>query len=41
MGTEMQVSCEVVDLRTILPWDRESVFQSVNKTGRCLVRFRV
>jgi len=31
------VSCEVIDLRTILPWDRDTVFESVRKTGRCIV----
>ncbi len=31
------VSCEVIDLVTVLPWDRETIFDSVKKTGRCIV----
>ena len=31
------VSCEVIDLRTILPWDAATVIESVKKTGRCIV----
>jgi len=31
------VSCELIDLRTILPWDIDTVVQSVKKTGRCIV----
>lgn len=34
---KLNVSCEVIDLRTILPWDEETVINSVNKTGRCLI----
>ena len=28
---------ELIDLRTISPWDRECVLASVKKTGRCLI----
>ncbi len=28
---------EVIDLRTISPWDREAVLESVRKTHRCLI----
>jgi len=31
------VSCEVIDLMSILPWDEECIVESVSKTGRCLV----
>jgi 2-oxoisovalerate dehydrogenase E1 component beta subunit len=31
------VSCEVIDLRSILPWDAATVIESVKKTGRCIV----
>ncbi|KAJ3260570.1 hypothetical protein HDU77_001258 [Chytriomyces hyalinus] len=31
------LSIEVIDLRSILPWDRETVEKSVNKTGRLLI----
>lgn len=30
---ELGVSCELIDLRTIAPWDVETVVESVNKTG--------
>lgn len=30
-------SVEVVDLRSLVPWDKETVFDSVKKTGKCLV----
>ena len=28
---------DLIDLRTIAPWDRELVMESVKKTGRCLI----
>lgn len=31
------VSVELIDLRTIYPWDKETVLKSVQKTGRCMV----
>ena len=31
------ISCELIDLRTIQPWDRETVIQSVLKTGRLVI----
>jgi len=31
------ISLEVVDLRTLWPWDRDTVFASVRKTGRLVV----
>ena len=34
---EAGISCEVIDLRTILPWDRETVINSIKKTGKCIV----
>ena len=35
--SEEGVSTEVIDLRTLWPWDREAVFSSVIKTGRMMV----
>lgn len=31
------ISAEIVDLRSLYPWDRETVYQSVRKTGRVLI----
>jgi len=32
-----EVSLEIIDLRTLLPWDEELVFESVKNTGKCIV----
>eukprot|EP00891_Asterochloris_glomerata_P009081 jgi/Astpho2/9081/fgenesh1_pm.00133_%23_48_t len=34
---DLGISCEVIDLRTLVPWDLPRVEASVNKTGRLLV----
>lgn len=34
---KLDLSCEIIDLRTILPWDRDTVNESVKRTGRCVV----
>ena len=31
------ISCEIIDLQTILPWDIETVVKSVKKTGRLFI----
>jgi 2-oxoisovalerate dehydrogenase E1 component len=31
------VSADVIDLRTLMPWDREAVLESVRRTRRCLI----
>jgi 2-oxoisovalerate dehydrogenase E1 component len=31
------ISADVIDLRTLMPWDREAVLDSVRRTRRCLI----
>ncbi len=31
------IDVEVIDLRSLAPWDKEMVFESVKRTGRCVV----
>nr|MBN2276175.1 alpha-ketoacid dehydrogenase subunit beta [candidate division Zixibacteria bacterium] len=31
------ISAEVIDMRTILPWDRETIFESVKKTSKVVL----
>ena len=34
---DFDISCELIDLRTLYPWDRLAVLESVRKTGRAVV----
>ncbi|KAK5626130.1 hypothetical protein RRF57_001845 [Xylaria bambusicola] len=34
---DLGISVELIDLRTLYPWDRETIFKSVRKTGRCMI----
>lgn len=33
----LSINVELIDLRTISPWDKETVIESVKKTNRCIV----
>jgi 2-oxoisovalerate dehydrogenase E1 component beta subunit len=37
IAAQQGISCEVIDLCTLLPWDRETVANSVRKTGRLVI----
>merc|ERR1719330_53530 len=34
---EYGISCELIDLQTIVPWDVDTIIQSVQKTGKFVV----
>lgn len=34
---EMSIDAEIIDLRTLLPWDKDSIRSSIKKTGRALI----
>jgi 2-oxoisovalerate dehydrogenase E1 component beta subunit len=36
-NAEKGISCEIIDLQTILPWDRDAIAASVSKTGRLVI----
>lgn len=33
------IDAEIVDLRSLIPWDRETVMASVQRTGKCIVLY--
>jgi len=37
LAAEEGISCEVIDLRCLLPWDRDTLAASVKKTGRLII----
>mmetsp|Transcript_6186 Transcript_6186/g.10011 ORF Transcript_6186/g.10011 Transcript_6186/m.10011 type:complete len:112 (+) Transcript_6186:798-1133(+) len=37
LAEDAGVSVELIDLRTVLPWDEETVINSVKKTGKCII----
>ncbi len=34
---ESGISCEVIDLRSLIPWDKQAVYESVKKTNRVVI----
>ncbi|CAL1153623.1 unnamed protein product [Cladocopium goreaui] len=37
LAEKQGISCEVLDLQSLVPWDEETVIASVEKTGRCVL----
>ncbi len=36
-AAEQNINCEVIDLRSLVPWDVDTVIESVQKTGRAVI----
>ncbi len=34
---ESGISCELIDLQTLIPFDKDTIVNSVNKTGKCVI----
>jgi pyruvate/2-oxoglutarate/acetoin dehydrogenase E1 component len=37
MAAKENISCELIDLRTIVPWGVDTICQSITKTGRLVI----
>jgi 2-oxoisovalerate dehydrogenase E1 component len=37
LNENQNINADLIDLRTLLPWDRETVFSSAKKTGRVII----
>ncbi len=37
LSSQLNINAEIIDLRTLLPWDKEAVKTAVEKTGKALV----
>lgn len=35
--TDSGIDCELIDLQTLVPWDRDTIVNSVKKTGCCVI----
>jgi 2-oxoisovalerate dehydrogenase E1 component beta subunit len=31
------INCDLIDLQTLVPWDRDAIVNSIEKTGRCVI----
>ncbi|MEK6967528.1 MAG: alpha-ketoacid dehydrogenase subunit beta [Nanoarchaeota archaeon] len=36
-ASQVDFSCEIIDLRSISPWDKKTIIESVKKTGRAVI----
>ena len=35
--SESGISCDLIDLQSLVPWDKEAIEASIEKTGRCVI----
>lgn len=34
---DFDINCEIIDVRSIIPFDIDTIVESVKKTGRCVI----